>query len=508
MYQQNFLRKTKNRVLAAGIAFLLTLVVTTALAMINGLDNHQKRMAEQARYVQSILDSMLRDAHEASRQASALLGKVCNFNVEKALNMLPGRYMHIYSINFVHNQHISCSSLLANKHASVTYQLPLDKTVWMSNALSAPDISVISLISHFPQGTLYVASDLRFLLEVMGNDLIIQVSGKTLNAAGLQKGPLAAAQFADYEPFPAHSSLYSLAWRKPEMGEIIGFVTDSWLSLAFILSMSTIMATLTWLLALRRHSLYAQLASAIRQHQIHPHYQPLICARTNTVAGAEVLARWHHAELGFIPPDVFIPVAESTGLIIDLTESLLEQAVHDLRQGGATFQPGFKLNLNISHAHVVDNSFDRFIDDWAATFAELGITLVFEITERENIDISDALVAKIAHIKRSGIKIALDDFGTGFSNLAFITNLNPDSIKIDRMFTRQISQDTATPLIDCVIDMAKRMNILTTAEGVEYDYQVAYLKANEIDCLQGYFFSKPLSFSDFTRFLQRYANQK
>ena len=111
MYQQNFLRKTKNRVLAAGLAFLLTLVVTTTLAMINGLDNHQKRMAEQARYVQSILDSMLRDAHEASRQASALLGKVCTFNVEKALNMLPGRYMHIYSINFVHNQHISCSSL-------------------------------------------------------------------------------------------------------------------------------------------------------------------------------------------------------------------------------------------------------------------------------------------------------------------------------------------------------------------------------------------------------------
>ena len=275
-------------------------------------------------------------------------------------------------------------------------------------------------------------------------------------------------------------------------------------SVSLILLIPLVAATITWFMAARRHSLYSQLARAIRQYQIHPHYQPLICAQSNTVSGAEVLARWHHDELGFIPPDVFIPVAESTGLIINLTESLLEQVVGDLRQGAATFPPGFKLNLNISHAHVVDSRFHLFVDDWAPVFEALGSTLVFEITERENIDINDDIVAKSAHIKRSGIKIALDDFGTGFSNLAFIANLNPDSIKIDRMFIRQISKDVATPLIDCVIDMARRMNILTTAEGVEHDYQVEYLRANNIDCLQGYFFSKPLCFNEFTRFLQRY----
>ncbi|MEZ6876996.1 EAL domain-containing protein [Enterobacter sp. KBR-315C3_2022] len=506
MYQQNFLRKKRNRLLAAGIAFVLTLIVTTTLVTINGLNNHQRRVAEQAQLVQSSLNSMLSDAHEATQKASRLLGGACDFNVEKALNMLPGRYRHIYSINVVHNQHISCSSLLANKHADIGFVLPLDKALWMSRTVRSPDIYVISLITHLPQGTLYVASDLRFLYEMLGSDLVIQVSGKTLTAAGLVKDSLAAAQFSHYEALPAHSPLYTLAWRKPEMSEIIGFTLNSWLSMGFILSMSAIMAALTWLLAIRRHSLYTQLANAIRQHQIHPHYQPIICAKTNAVSGAEILARWHHDELGFVPPDVFIPVAESTGLIIDLTESLLEQVVDDLQQGIAAFQPGFKLNLNISHAHVVDSTFDLFIDYWSPIFRALGITLVFEITERENIDICDALTRKIDHIKRSGIRIALDDFGTGFSNLAFISNLSPDSIKIDRMFTRQISQEAATPLIDCVIDMAKRMNILTTAEGVEYGYQVDYLKANQIDYLQGYFFSKPLCFSDFAGYLKRYRD--
>ncbi|RAU33263.1 EAL domain-containing protein [Enterobacter sp. RIT418] len=505
MDQQNFLRNKKNRLLAAAIAFVLTLIVTTTLATINGLNNHEKRVAEQAELVQSSMNSMLRDAHEAAHKASPLLGRPCDFNVEKALNMLPGQYKHIYSINFIRNQHISCSSLLANKNADIGFILPLDKALWMSRTVSSPDIYVISLITHLPQGTLYVASDLRFLYEMLGNDLIIEVSGKTLTAAGLVKDSLASAQFRRYEALPAHSPLYTLAWRKPEIGEIVGYTLDSWLSMGFILSTSTIMAALAWQLAIRRHSLHTQLAYAIRHHQIHPHYQPIICAKTNAVSGAEILARWHHDELGFVPPDVFIPVAESTGLIIDLTESLLKQVVDDLQQGIATFPPGFKLNLNISHAHVSDSSFDLFIDHWSPIFRALGITLVFEITERENIDICDALTQRIDHIKRSGIRIALDDFGTGFSNLAFISNLSPDSIKIDRMFTRQISQEAATPLIDCVIDMAKRMDILTTAEGVEYGYQADYLKANQIDCLQGYFFSKPLSFSDFAGYLNAAA---
>jgi sensor c-di-GMP phosphodiesterase-like protein len=299
--------------------------------------------------------------------------------------------------------------------------------------------------------------------------------------------------------------VYIQADHEPRLNHTLKAMATSWISVSFILAMSCIMAGVVWRLAVRRHSLYHQLANAIRQRKIHPHYQPLICAHTNVVSGAEILARWRHHELGFIPPDLFIPVAERTALIIDLTESLLEQVVKDIQQGTMTLQPGFNLNLNISYSHLTDDAFDAFVDRWAPVLAAQGLTLVFEITERENIDIGEAMARKVTHIKSSGIKIALDDFGTGFSNLAFIANLSPDYIKIDRMFVRQITRDTATPLIDCVIDMAKRMNILTTAEGVEYDYQVEYLKANQIDCLQGYFYAKPLAFGDFVTFLRNYA---
>jgi len=510
MYQQYILRTKKNRVIASCLTFLLTLMVTASLALIAMQNNNKKNIEDEANYLQHILDGFLSDAHSATQQAAGLVGKVCDFTVEKQLNMIPGRYMHIYSINVVKDNHIDCSSLLANKHVDVRDILRSGKQIWMSPSVSAKDIKVIAFKTALPQGDVYVASDIRFLLEVMrsspaGRKLALEVSGKTLTAAGLSDLPLSSPHFSRYTLFPAHSPLYTLAWEEPRLNEAVKAMAKSWLSIGFILAMSFIMATVVWLLATRRHSLYTQLAHAIRQRQIHPHYQPLICAHSNVVSGAEILARWHHDELGFVPPDVFIPVAERTALIIDLTQSLLEQVVDDLQQGIVALKPGFNLNLNISYSHLADDGFEAFVDNWAPVFAALGVTLVFEITERENIDISEAMAHKITHIKTRGIKIALDDFGTGFSDLAFISNLRPDSIKIDRMFVRQISRDVATPLIDCVIDMAKRMNILTTAEGVEYDYQVAYLKANQIDCLQGYYFSKPLAFGDFAVFLRNYA---
>ncbi|ASV53627.1 diguanylate cyclase-phosphodiesterase (GGDEF & EAL domains) with PAS-PAC sensor(s) [Lelliottia jeotgali] len=510
MYQQYLLRTKKNRVVASGITFVLTFIVTAAIALVSMQNNNQKNIEREAHHLQNILDSFINDAHSATQQAAGLIGKVCDFTVEKELNMIPGRYMHIYSINIVNNKHISCSSLLANKHADVQHIISSGERIWMSQAVSSPDIEVISFKTSLPQGDVYVASDIRYLLDVLrgstsGRQLALEVSGKTLTAAGLSATPLSSPHFSGYTVYPANSSLYTLAWEQPRPGKAVNAMARSWISISFILAMSLIMASVVWLLATRRHSLYTQLANAIRLHQIHPHYQPLICAHTNIISGAEILARWNHEELGFVPPDVFIPVAERTALIIDLTESLLEQVVDDLQQGVIALAPGFNLNLNISYSHLADDAFDAFVDNWAPVFAALGVTLVFEITERENIDISEAMARKITHIKTRGIKIALDDFGTGFSNLAFISNLRPDSIKIDRMFVRQISLDVATPLIDCVIDMAKRMNILTTAEGVEYDYQVEYLKANQIDCLQGYYFSKPLAFGDFAMFLRSYA---
>lgn len=509
MYQKYLLRTKKNRVIASSVTFLLTLMVTATLALISTQHTINKNIESEANYLQNIIDRFLSEANSATQQSISLLGKTCDLATEKQLNLIPSRYIHIYSINFVNDDHISCSSLLANKHASIKNIAKGGKEIWMSQAVSIRDIEVIAVQTSLPQGDVYVASNLRYLQEVMRNNragrkLALEVSGNTLTAAGLSPLPLSSPHFSHFTPLPVHSPLYRLAWQPPRIGETLHAMANSWLTISFILAMSFIMATVFWLLSTRRHSLYTQLAGAIRQQHIHPHYQPLICAHTNAVSGAEILARWQHEEVGFIPPDVFIPVAERTALIIDLTESLLEQVVDDLQRDLIDLKPGFNLNLNISYSHLADDAFEQFVDRWAPVFTGLGVTLVFEITEREDIDICEAIARKITHIKRNGIRIALDDFGTGFSNLAFIANLSPDNIKIDRMFVRQISQDEATPLIDCVIDMAKRMNIRTTAEGVEYDYQVDYLKAHQIDCLQGYFYSKPLAFGDFATFLRNY----
>lgn len=228
-----------------------------------------------------------------------------------------------------------------------------------------------------------------------------------------------------------------------------------------------------------------------------PYYQPIVCARSNRVIGAEILARWEHPEIGFVPPEIFIPVAEKTLTIGLMTENLLKRVIADCQRPDNVLPDGFIFNVNISHTHLSASDFGAFAREFAARFQRLGQQLTFEFTENEQIEINGDILEKLQIIRESGIAISLDDFGTGFSNLSWITSLSPDSIKIDRMFVNQIAPNTSTPLISCVIDMARQMGIKTVAEGVEHDYQVAWLRENDIDYFQGYFYSRPLTFGDF-----------
>ena len=117
---------------------------------------------------------------------------------------------------------------------------------------------------------------------------------------------------------------------------------------------------------------------------------------------------------------------------------------------------------------------------------------------------NDDISNKIDYMKIHNVGLSLDDFGTGFSNLSYITDLRPENIKIGRMFINLISEGKNTPLVDCVVEMAQRMRIQTTAEGVEHKYQVDYLRSKNVDFFQGYFFSRPLSFANFIRFIRGY----
>lgn len=234
------------------------------------------------------------------------------------------------------------------------------------------------------------------------------------------------------------------------------------------------------------------LKTAIAHRQFRPVYQPIFNSQTGKIAGIEVLARWTHPQYGTIPPDVFIPLAEEHGLIASLTHQLIQQVIADLQPRLPLFPNGLYLNLNLSAENCLD---PRFESDALALMQKLApgqVQLVIEITESRPLHFTPQLSEWFASLRKSNIAVALDDFGTGYSNLCYLHALEPEFIKIDKLFVGQIGEGGDTRIIDTLIELAQKMNLRMIAEGVETRAQADYLRVKRCDFLQGYYLCRPV----------------
>ncbi|WP_410678672.1 EAL domain-containing protein [Citrobacter europaeus] len=234
------------------------------------------------------------------------------------------------------------------------------------------------------------------------------------------------------------------------------------------------------------------LKTAIVHRQFRPVYQPIFNSQTGKIAGIEVLARWTHPQYGTIPPDVFIPLAEEHGLIASLTHQLIQQVIADLQPRLPLFPNGLYLNLNLSAENCLD---PRFESDAVALMQKLApgqVQLVIEITESRPLHFTPQLSEWFASLRKSNIAVALDDFGTGYSNLCYLHALEPEFIKIDKLFVGQIGEGGDTRIIDTLIELAQKMNLRMIAEGVETRAQADYLRVKRCDFLQGYYLCRPV----------------
>lgn len=459
------------------------------------------QIAHQAIPIHNAIENLLNETKRVARESEVWVGKVCDRQQEGRLNALLVREMRMLAVSLLDGNRIYCSSLLGNKGTRINLSSFNLQGMKIDDSVVSVGIPALTLYRRFTRGGIVVSADLRHLWGIMGNTnkderFILLLNNNVLTQNGILKGRKALRIMADY-PQRQASDEYTLAWRAPSRADIWREIWASSLYLLIIIAMPLLLAALTWALLTRRRSLYQHLTNAVHQDRIMPYYQPIVCARSNRVIGAEILARWEHPEIGFVPPEIFIPVAEKTLTIGPMTENLLKRVIADCQRPDNVLPDGFIFNVNISHTHLSASDFGAFAREFAVRFQRLGQQLTFEFTENEQIEINGDILEKLQIIRESGIAISLDDFGTGFSNLSWITSLSPDSIKIDRMFVNQIAPNTSTPLISCVIDMARQMGIKTVAEGVEHDYQVAWLRENDIDYFQGYFYSRPLTFGDF-----------
>ena len=246
------------------------------------------------------------------------------------------------------------------------------------------------------------------------------------------------------------------------------------------------------------------LRDALTNDEFVLHYQPQIGINNNLV-GAEALVRWHHPERGMISPVDFIPVAEETGLIVEVGDWVLKEAVRQVgiwHKANICKKEMLKMAINVSPQQFHQ---DDFVERVLEVLQKANVSpdcIELEITESLLMNNRDDVIAKIIKLRANDIRVSIDDFGTGYSSLAYLKRLPLDKLKIDQSFVRDIvDDDNDAMIVETIISMASHLGLEVIAEGVETYEQLSFLTDKGCQHFQGYYFSRPLASGDFEQYV-------
>ena len=245
------------------------------------------------------------------------------------------------------------------------------------------------------------------------------------------------------------------------------------------------------------------LRSGLAGQQFRVVYQPIVEMATGAVHKAEALIRWHHPTRGLISPAAFIPIAEASGLIVEIGDWVFQQAAIQVQAWRASLSPQFQISVNKSPVQFHHSGSSH--QPWFHQLQAMGLpgeSIVVEITEGLLLDSSDSVADQLLELRDAGIQVSLDDFGTGYSSLSYLQKFDIDFIKIDQSFVRHlVPACTDLALCKAIIVMAHELGIKVIAEGVETELQRDLLAAAGCDYAQGYLFARPMSAPDFEAFM-------
>jgi diguanylate cyclase (GGDEF)-like protein len=251
----------------------------------------------------------------------------------------------------------------------------------------------------------------------------------------------------------------------------------------------------------RRLALVADLTEAIERHELTVEFQPKMDPKSGLIVGAEALARWHHREQGFIPPDVFIPLAEHSGLIRPLTVHVLEVA---LRRCAAWRRAGHLLNIavNLSPNGLADTTLPDVVTRLLGQTGVPAPALILEITESTIMADPGGSMAILDRLHALGVKLAIDDFGTGYSSLGRLRELPIHEVKIDKSFVQRVAVDHRDrAVVRSAIQLGHALDLEVVAEGVEDAITLKHLQREGCDLVQGYFIARPMAADVFEAWL-------
>lgn len=251
-------------------------------------------------------------------------------------------------------------------------------------------------------------------------------------------------------------------------------------------------------------TLAEDLQQAIKQKQLQLYYQPQVDLKTGKVIGAEALLRWFHPTQGLISPAQFIPIAEETGLIIEIDEWVFTTACQQI---DSLHQIGFnslKVAVNLSGEQFKTDDLHQRLLKLLKNINLMPEFIEIELTESTLVNDVALGIQNLQGLKQLGITVSVDDFGTGYSSLSYLKHFAFDILKIDRSFIQNINQDVKQQaIVKAMILMAHQLDLIVIAEGVETEAELNFLQENNCNAAQGYFISKPLPWQEFQQFIQQ-----
>lgn len=459
----------------------------------------QQSSLETAQEAVRQFDLMLDNSHIAAQALLPLAGQACDEQQQLALRDQVVRRPFVRSTNLVWRKSNYCSSLLGNVTVPLDPEDYIDGKLWLMNGnpvtpnssllvyrLSEGERAALATIDGY-----HLANVLRLISRFA--ELQLQVGPHWISAKGQvhdtppPRAAVAAEELASSR-YPYHVSVGFPA------GAVWRYMKAQYPALFSLLVFLGALAGIAGhRLQKRSSSPSRELQRALKAGEFIPYFQPVVRGDTLQWAGVEVLMRWQHPQEGLVRPDLFIPFAEHSGLIVPMTRSLMEQTAQALAPHAADFTEGFHIGINITASHCQDMALLEDCRTFLAAFPPGKVILVLELTERELIEPSATTQQLFEALRQLGVLIAIDDFGTGHSSLAYLRQFNVDYLKIDQSFVAMIGADALSGhILDSIIELSGKLDLGIVAEGIETAEQRDYLAQRGVDFLQGYLFARPM----------------
>ncbi|NUU37303.1 EAL domain-containing protein [Pseudomonas sp. C2B4] len=496
-------RKRSTRIavtLASGLLPVVLGVVILYLQAERTLQQSARLTAEEAiRQFELMLDNTA----QAARELLPLAGQSC-IDVNLLLREQVTRRPFVRSTNLVWDDTIYCSSLFGDYHEKIASgDYAGGRLVLMKGNPVTPDTAL--LVYRLGEGKRGAMSTLdgyhlSNVLRMIGRHtlLVLQVGSPWLTADGqFHEGPLHDFAVAQTR---LDSSRYAFGVQAgfPE-GETWRYMSSEYPPLfSLLIFFGVVSGLIGHLLQKRSSSPTHEMKRALDAVEFVPYFQAVVHGDSKKISGIKVLMRWNHPKEGLVRPDLFIPFAEHSGLIVPMTRSLMQQTATLLAPLSASFEEPFHIGINITANHCQDLELVEDCRDFLAAFAPGSIHLVLELTERELIEPTAITHQLFEQLHELGVKIAIDDFGTGHSSLGYLRQFNVDYLKIDQSFVAMIGIDAlSSHILDSIMELAAKLDLAMVAEGVETQAQSDYLTAHNVNFLQGYLFGRPMPGAEF-----------